>query len=166
MKKILAFALAIVFIAGFAAVALADTGTVTVSKIDLKTDVRVVKFSFIANSTGAVPSTSTTVETCASRQCYPMPNGRIGYIAKVVTDPGSTAPTDDYDITLTDDTTGADLLGGEGADRDTANTEEVVPKIGNAYAGNVAFTSFTLNISSNSVNAATGDVYVYIVWGD
>jgi hypothetical protein len=165
MKKILS-ALIVIAVMLMGSIALADDGTVTVSKIDLKTDVRVVKFSFIANSTGVVPATSTTVTTCASRQCYPLPNGRIGYIAKVVTDPGSTAPTDDYDITLTDDTTGADLLGGEGADRDTANTEEVVPKVGNAYAGNVAFTSFTLNISNNSANAATGDVYVYIVWGD
>jgi hypothetical protein len=141
-------------------------GTVTVSKIDLKDNVRIIKFAFIANAAGAatIPATTTTVTTCASRICYPGPNGRIGYIAKVVTDPGGTAPTDDYDITLTDDTTGADLMGGELANRDTANTEEAVPKVGNAYAGNVAFTSFTLNITNNSVNSATGTVYVYIVW--
>lgn len=166
MKKILS-ALIVIAILLMGSIALAaDDGTVTVSHIDLKERVRIVKFSFIANTTGVVPATSTTAETCANRQCYPLPNGRIGYIAKVVTDPGGTAPTDDYDITLTDDTTGADLLGGEGADRDTANTEEVVPKVGNAYAGNVAFTSFTLNLTNNSVNGATGDVYVYIVWSE
>jgi hypothetical protein len=149
--------------------ALADEGTVTVTRTRLHDDVDVINFAFIANSTGDVPSTSTSVETCQSRggdkTCYPAGGGaRIGYIHKVTTDPGSTAPTDDYDITLTDDTTGADLLGGEGADRDTANTEEVVPKIGNAYAGNVAFTSFTLNLSGNTANGATGTVYVYVIY--
>jgi hypothetical protein len=168
MKKILALVIAIVLIAGFAGLAMADTGTVTVTRLRLHDDVDVIKFSFIANSTGAVPATSTSVETCpargGSRVCYPVDGSGIGYIYKMTTDPGSTAPTDDYDITLTDDTTGADLLGGEGADRDTADTEEAVPKIGNAFGGNIAFTSFTLNISGNTDNGATGDVYVYIVY--
>jgi hypothetical protein len=168
MKKLLALLIAIVLIAGMAGAALADDGTVTVTRIRLHDEVDVIKFAFIANSTGVVPATSTSVETCPARAgdktCYPAGSGRIGYIHKVTTDPGSTAPTDDYDITLTDDTTGADLMGGELANRDTANTEEAVPKVGNAYAGNVAFTSFTLNLTNNSVNAATGTVYVYIVY--
>jgi hypothetical protein len=168
MKKIFALLIAIVLIGGFAELAMADDGTVTVTRTRLHDDVDVIKFAFIANSTGVVPATSTSVETCPARAgdrtCYPAGSGRIGYIYKMTTDPGSTAPTDDYDITLTDDTTGADLLGGEGADRDTANTEEAVPKIGNAFGGNIAFTSFTLNVSGNSANASTGDVYVYIVY--
>lgn len=38
--------------------------------------------------------------------------------------PGSTAPTDDYDVTITT-SKGYDVLGGNGANRDTANTEYV-----------------------------------------
>jgi len=45
-----------------------------------------------------------------------------GYVIRVETDPGSTAPTDNYDVTLLD-TGGIDIIQGVGADRDTANTE-------------------------------------------
>lgn len=49
------------------------------------------------------------------------------YLVKMVTDPdGTAAPTDDYDITLVDDD-GLDVLGGAGANRDTANTEVAHP---------------------------------------
>lgn len=49
------------------------------------------------------------------------------YLVKMVTDPsGTAAPTDDYDVTLLDDD-GLDVLGGAGADRDTANSEVAHP---------------------------------------
>lgn len=51
-----------------------------------------------------------------------------GTIVGVLTNPGSTAPTDNYDITLTD-SNGFDVLAGQGADRDTANTEMFCPGI-------------------------------------
>jgi hypothetical protein len=49
-----------------------------------------------------------------------------GFIRKIVTDPGATAPTDQYDITLTDED-GYDVAGGSLANRATATTEAVVP---------------------------------------
>lgn len=51
-----------------------------------------------------------------------------GFIRRFVTDPAAaaSAPTDNYDITITD-ANGADVLAGTGADRDTANSESVVP---------------------------------------
>ena len=53
-----------------------------------------------------------------------------GKILRAVTNPdGTDAPTDDYDITLTDED-GLDLAQGVLADRDTANSEQVVPLIG------------------------------------
>jgi hypothetical protein len=135
-------------------IAFADVGTVTVTS-DLVNggDIEIIKFAFIANTGGAVPATSSSTK---------YPGDRAGYIIKMVTDPGATAPTDDYDITLIDATTGADLMGGEGANRDTANSEEAVPKIGNAYAANFAPVAFTMTLTGNSVNSATGTVYVYI----
>ena len=45
-----------------------------------------------------------------------------GWLIKIVTDPGATAPTDDYDITLVDENS-ADALQSLGLNRDTANTE-------------------------------------------
>ena len=54
-----------------------------------------------------------------------------GELVRVVTAPGATyAPTDNYDITLTD-ADGADVLATLGGNRDAANTEEFVPLIGN-----------------------------------
>lgn len=49
-----------------------------------------------------------------------------GTILRVVTDPGATAPTDNYDLTLVDEF-GLDLFTGGGANRDTANSEQFVP---------------------------------------
>lgn len=51
-----------------------------------------------------------------------------GFIMSAVTDPGAApnAPTDNYDMTLNDEN-GIDLLGGLGANRDTATTEEIFP---------------------------------------
>jgi len=49
-----------------------------------------------------------------------------GEILKVVTNPGATAPTDNYDVTLVDED-GFDALEGYGANRDTATTEAVYP---------------------------------------
>lgn len=51
----------------------------------------------------------------------------VGHLIKGVTDPGGTAPTDNYDIAITDEE-GVDVLAacaGTLANRDTANTEEV-----------------------------------------
>jgi hypothetical protein len=45
-----------------------------------------------------------------------------GWLIKIVTDPGATAPTDDYDITLIDENS-VDALQSLGLNRDTANTE-------------------------------------------
>lgn len=50
-------------------------------------------------------------------------NGRI---VRVTTDPGATAPTDDYDLTFVDED-GLDLFMGRGANRDTTNSEHFCP---------------------------------------
>lgn len=47
-----------------------------------------------------------------------------GQLVKFVTNPGATAPTDDYDITLVDED-GIDVAQGLLANRDTSNSEEV-----------------------------------------
>ncbi len=51
-----------------------------------------------------------------------------GIIRGLITNPGSPAPTDNYDITILNED-GFDILNGRGVDRDTANTEQVVPGI-------------------------------------
>lgn len=71
------------------------------------------------------------------------------YLYSLITDPGTPAPTDNYDITAVS-TQNLDLLGGAGADRDTANTEQIPPTALNSmFNGNVTFT-----VANNSVNSA------------
>ncbi len=79
-----------------------------------------------------------------------------GKIITLITDPGTAAPTDDYDVTVTD-ADGHDVLVGAGANRDTANTELVAE----ALLGAVAVSKLTVNIS-NAGNAKDGEVILYI----
>lgn len=76
------------------------------------------------------------------------------YLVKVTTNPGTTAPTDNYDITITD-ANGVDIMGGTLANRDTSNSEEALPYIGGvAYGPTPIPGTLTLNITNNSVNSA------------
>lgn len=76
-------------------------------------------------------------------------------VLALVTDPDATAPTDDYDITITDPE-GYDVMQGAGANRDTANTETAVPT-----ATSVAFGPLTLNVT-NAGNAKSGVAILYL----
>jgi hypothetical protein len=151
MKKlIVVLALLLVFVASTAM----GAGTVTVTTLNGSGDAIIVQFSWIANAAGAatVPATSSSTK---------WPTAYSGCIYAMETNPGSTAPTDNYDITLTD-SDGVDLLGGQGANRDTANSEMVPAKIGTVFGCAPTQDAFTLNITNNSVNSATGTVKVYI----
>lgn len=128
-------------------------GTVTVTKSTRVYDgdkVRVVKIVWTADASAAtVPATDIT--------------GIHGYLMKVVTDPGATAPTDDYDITLKDKSDGLqDCMNGAGSNRDTANSEVAYPigGTGTVPAWCQADTH-TFALAGNSVNSATGTVWLY-----
>jgi len=105
--------------------------------------VKLIKFAWTSDdSAGTVTGTTT--------KSY---NGKLIWF---VTDPGSTAPTDNYDIAINDGNS-IDVLAGAGADRDTANTEY------GAEASLGAVVNSTLSIAiSNAGNAKTGTTYVYI----
>jgi len=89
------------------------------------------------------------------------PSDIFGFIVRMVTNPGGTAPTADYDVTLTDED-GCDVLGGEGADRSASDSEQIIPKLGNSYGPCYVNSKLTLNITNNSVNSATGDVIIHV----
>jgi hypothetical protein len=154
MKKILAAILILALLIPAVAI---GAGSVTVTRSTSNGgDIEIIIFSWVGDaSDGSVPATS-------SSTAYP--TTKAGYIIKVSVDPGAcaTCPTDNYDVTLTDDTTGADLMGGELANLSNTVSGDFVPKIGSAYGSNFAPNAFTLNLSNNSVNSATGTVYVYI----
>ncbi len=86
-----------------------------------------------------------------------------GRVLQLVTNPGATAPTDNYDVVVTNQH-GHDVLQGVGANRDTANTE-VAPVV---YTGTSLHPvvdetdTLTVAISNNVVNSA--EVVVEIVY--
>jgi hypothetical protein len=116
----------------------------------------VVQIDFVGDaSTGSVPDTSLTIS---------------GYVYKVITNPGSTAPTANYDIVLGDaeDST-LDALASALLNRHTTTTEQVYPKIAGTI-GTVSSDSpllapgtYTLGISGNSVASATGRILLFLV---
>ena len=119
-------------------------GTVVVSET-VHTSVKKIKFDW-TSGTGAEGGTASGETTYAYD----------GKIEALITDPGATAPTDDYDITVTDED-GYDVLAGAGADRDTANTEQVLA----ASLGVVAGSKLTLNVT-NAGDAKEGVCWVYL----
>jgi len=116
-------------------------GTVTTTE-KITGSVKKITFDWTCDSAGDATATTTNVYD--------------GKLQLVVTDPGATAPTDNYDITLSDDDS-QDLLAGNGANRDTANTEYITQ----ANCGAVAGSTLALAVS-NAGDEKVGKVYVYI----
>lgn len=87
-------------------------------------------------------------------------NNIDGYVYMVVTDPGTPSPTASYDITITD-ASGVDIMGGELADRSATASEQVVPKIDGLYGARRVNGTITLNVTNNSVTAASIVVKVF-----
>jgi hypothetical protein len=119
-------------------------GTVTTTEI-VHTTLRKVVFAW-TSGTGAEGGTASGATTAALD----------GMVIGLTTIPsGAAAPTDDYDITVTDGQ-GHDVLLGAGADRDAVNTEHV----STGMAG-VAGSVLTLNIT-NAGDAKQGTVILWI----
>lgn len=86
-----------------------------------------------------------------------------GQLVRLVTDPGTPAPTDNYDVTLPDDH-GLDLLGGGGANRDTANTEGVNLAAAASGTDNPIFYSGKATVTiANAGDSKAGTVYLYVL---
>lgn len=118
-------------------------GTVTVAE-RTHTSVKKITWTWVSTAGGA-----------ADGQTASAFDGKIERLVTVPAAAGS-APTDDYDITVTD-ADGVDVLLGAGANRDTANAEQVAA----ASLGIVAGDRLTLNVT-NAGNAKSGTVHLYI----
>jgi hypothetical protein len=101
-------------------------------------------------SDGSIPSATMSAANLAKVDGY--------YLYQVVTNPGSTAPTDNWDVVILNSDGVADVLGSQCLNRDTANSETCFPI--NYYLVDAAL---TMSISGNSVNSATGTVKVFFV---
>lgn len=85
-----------------------------------------------------------------------------GLIIVVATNPGTTGPTDDYDITITnaDD---IDVMGGSLGDRDISVSEWTQPKLNGNYGAVPTVGPLTVNITNNSVTSAVVVITVYFL---
>ena len=123
-------------------------GTVTLEHYTIG-NVRRIKFTAVADAADAsFPATA-----------LPRFEGRL---LALHTNPGATAPTDNYDITLIDGD-GLDRLQGVGANRDTANSEQV-PVVYASTSVNPPVSvdeTLTLTFANNAVNSAivVGNLY-------
>lgn len=89
-----------------------------------------------------------------------------GTLLRVVFNPGATAPTDNYDVTLTDPA-GIDVLAGQGTDLDTATSTDVAPLMpatdGTTTTAVPRVLNDVLSLSiSNAGNAKTGEIILYV----
>lgn len=110
--------------------------------------VRKVQIDWIADAAdGSVPDT-----------VLPRIEGRL---YELTTNPGATAPTDNYDLTL-EDAEAIDRLQGVGANRDTANTEvAAIVYSGSTIHPPVSLADvLTLKLANNSVHSATGRILI------
>lgn len=117
-------------------------GTVTQSW-ETGGQVRSVTFSIVADAAAAtVPATALTKKI-------------EGTLLELVTNPGATAPTANYDITITD-ADGTDVLAGKGANRHTSTSERAPIYADTALTHTHVNESdtLTLNIANNAVNSA------------
>lgn len=133
--------------------------TVTVASEDLKTFCP----NFGLCSTGKKITVTATADSTDGSYVTKAIEMR-GFIVKVVTNPGATAPTDNYDIALNGpEDTALDSLGGALANRDTANTEQVYPVISGATVPVYVNGKPTLAITGNSVNSAVTVITFYML---
>jgi hypothetical protein len=116
-------------------------GTVTVTE-DRETPVKKIKWTWTSDGDGNADLVT----------AYPY----YGVVAAAVSNPGATAPTDDWDFTITD-VDGYDVMQGAGADRDTSTTEPAEPP-----KTSMAHGRLTLNVS-NAGDSKTGTVTLYII---
>jgi len=112
-------------------------------------DTRIIDFKWVGDS-----SAGTVTSTQLDQNLYNSIDG--WYLVAVMTDPGATAPTDDYDLVI-NNSSGLDMMDGNLTDRDTADTEI-------AYADTLASvvdSRFTVVWSNQTDAGATGTIRMY-----
>lgn len=97
-------------------------GSLTITRVDVGLGIQRLDCAWASDDSGDV-----------SGHAFAVPTGMLLQV-KTVPD-GTTAPSDNYDLTIVDGDS-ADLLGGAGADRDNSNAEIFAPLIGDATTKN------------------------------
>jgi hypothetical protein len=108
--------------------------------------IQLLTFTCTADSAdGSFPSTVTSLNYTDRLKGW--------YLYKVITNPGTTAPTDNWDFTITDGD-GIDVLGGAGANRHTTTSQSIIPLLTSNNYAQPFLDTWTLAITGNSNNSA------------
>lgn len=154
MKHLLKIIIAVAILSITSLASAAGTVTITGQWVAMDQSMYEVTIAWTADtSDGSVPDTAFGVGV--------MRNIRGLYAGCAETDPGSTKPTDDYDITIVDEY-GLDIFGGTLGNRDETNTEQTYPKIvaSGIYGTRPIASALTFKLANNSVASATGTVKI------
>lgn len=133
--------------------------SVVMTLTDITNDVRMLTITW-ACATGAATIVATDTDNNISSRIF----GWWAFMA--VTDPGTTAPTDNYELVL-NDAAGAKIFGGSTDACDTSNSETWIPLLAGTagadgnYGPRFISSAITFDITSNSNNGANGIAYVY-----
>lgn len=137
---------------------MAESCAVTLTKVDTSgTDpsgIRKLTFTWVTASNGSLTSTAITANMAK------VLTGLKAVLAVTNPSGGATAPTDNYDITITD-ADGVDIFGGALNNRDEANSEQARPAIATLAGERLVDGVLTFNLSGNSVDSAAGVCKVY-----
>jgi hypothetical protein len=150
MKNKLSLILAVAFMLGSYLNAFgAGTCTQAITNFPTNTTTwqKVLTFTCTADAANATyPSTAISAANANNLKGW--------YLYKLITNPGSTAPTDNWDFTLSDGD-GIDVLGGAGANRHTTTSQMIAPLLTTGvYFAQPVLDAWTLAITGNSVNSA------------
>jgi hypothetical protein len=131
MKRLV---LALIILVGLASQVFAASSAI-VTREHIGSDIEIVKIVWTTAANGSFTSVTFGVSGC---------------LFYAITDPGTPAPTDNYDITVTN-SEGIDIATSQLLDRDTANSEDVKFTTVKCVNGDLTYA-----ISNNSVDSATG----------
>ena len=120
---------------------------------------RVLTVGFVADaSDGSVPSL-TIGDAALGPGAKEILHGWNFYAMDTICNHGGTEVTEDSDVTLTQNS--VDLLDGNGTDQlDNTANRRIYSAIDGQAAENPVFADLVLTISGNSVNSATGTLYL------
>lgn len=111
--------------------------------------VRRLKLSWVSASDGSVNLT------------FPCPGGMLIRVTTVPS--GVSAPTANYDITILDPDTSADILEGTGADRSASATETVYPLESGAPVSTYMYPGDHSLVIANAGDTKAGDIYLDLI---
>jgi hypothetical protein len=145
MKKIMFTLFSLLLLSSFA---FASQTITDVKDVNGMSSFKVITISWTAAANGSVtPESISDINTHEVKGMY---------LSSIETNPGSPAPTELYDIVVTD-VNGLDIFGANCLDRSSSITENCFPLNGSKPIDS----SLTITISNNSVNSATGTIKLY-----